>query len=77
VANVLSRCDTDTSGEVMAISGVAFKMFDTLRQEFDTNHNMSTLREDVAAGKQGAQWQVVDDLPTVNARCSFPRRHLV
>jgi hypothetical protein len=56
----------------MAISGVAFKMFDTLRQEFDTNHNMSTLREDVAAGKQGPQWQVVDDLPTVNGKVFIP-----
>jgi hypothetical protein len=35
----------------MVISGVTFKMFDTLRHEFDTDPDLRTLREDVATGK--------------------------
>jgi hypothetical protein len=51
VADALSHCDTDANGEAMVISGVTFKMFDTLRHEFDTDPDLRTLREDVATGK--------------------------
>jgi hypothetical protein len=72
VADALSCRDTEASGEAMAISGVTFKMFDTLRHEFNTAPDLRTLRDDATAGKQGPQWQVVDSWPTVNGKVFIP-----
>jgi hypothetical protein len=72
MVDALSCHDTDTGGEAMAISGVTFKMFDTLWVEFNADPDLRTLREEIAADNQGPKWQVIDDLPNMDDKVFIP-----
>jgi hypothetical protein len=64
VANALSRRDTETSAEAMALSAPSFQLFKDLRAVYTTDATLTSLRQEVRDGLRGKQWAVVDDLVT-------------
>jgi hypothetical protein len=72
VANALSRRDTETSAEAMAISAPLFQLFEDLRAAYTADATLSYLRQEVRDGLHGKQWVIVDDLVTRNSCIYVP-----
>jgi hypothetical protein len=68
VADALSRRDTETSAEAMALSAPSFQLFDDLRATYTTDATLTSLRQEVQDELRDKQWAVVDDLVTRGGR---------
>jgi hypothetical protein len=64
VVDALSRRSEEEAGALVALSALAFTVFDTLHTELEDTATLCQLREEVAAGGHGDKWQVVDGLIT-------------
>jgi hypothetical protein len=72
VADALSRKDTETSAEAMALSAPSFQLFNDLRIAYMADATLTSLRREVRDGLSGKQWVVVDDLVTRGGRIYVP-----
>jgi hypothetical protein len=72
VADALSRRDTETSAEAMALSAPSFQLFEDLRTACTTDATLTSLRKEVRDGLRGKQWAMVDDLVTCGGRIYVP-----
>jgi hypothetical protein len=66
VADALSHCHGDKTGEVVAISVPTFEIFNDLRREIAFDPELLKLKEYVVTGDRGDNWAMVDDLITVS-----------
>jgi hypothetical protein len=55
VADALSRRDTDTSVEAMALSAPSFQLFEDLRAAYTADATLTSLRQEVRDGLHGKQ----------------------
>jgi hypothetical protein len=62
IIDALSRCDTEATTEVAALSGPAFDIFDALRAEAMSSAEMQQLRDEVTSGARGERWDVINGL---------------
>jgi hypothetical protein len=72
VADALSRRDTETSADAMALSAPSFQLFEDLRATYTVDATLTSLRQEVLDGLHGKQWAVVDDLVTRSGRIYVP-----
>jgi hypothetical protein len=77
VADALSRRDTETSTEAMALSTPLFQLFDDLRAAYTADATLTFLCQEVWDGLRGKQWAVVDDLVTRGGRIYVPASSLL
>jgi hypothetical protein len=78
VADALSRCSADIvdNGSLAAISTPQLDIFYGLRQEIDTDTDLSSLRASILAGTKSDQWAVVDGLIMFDQRVCTSQQHL-
>jgi hypothetical protein len=62
IVDVLSRRDTEATGELMGLSRPSFDLFDELCTELATDTELRALRDEVLTSNRGEQWKVVDGL---------------
>jgi hypothetical protein len=72
VADALSRCHGDETGEVTAISPQTFEIFDDLRREIDTDPELLELKQGMVAGDLNDDWAMVDGLITMSGHVFVP-----
>jgi hypothetical protein len=73
VVDALSRRLEEESGALVALSAPTFTMFDTLCTELGEVAALRQLRDEIAAGGRGDQWQVVDGLITKASKVCVSR----
>jgi hypothetical protein len=61
VADALSRCNEE-EGELGALSGPQFSLFNDIREEINGEVTLSQLRDAIRGGAKSAAWSVVDGL---------------
>jgi hypothetical protein len=72
VADALSRRDTETTAEAMALSAPSFQLFEDLCAAYTADATLTFLHQEVRDGLHGKQWAVVDDLVTHGGRIYVP-----
>jgi hypothetical protein len=72
VVDALSRRDTETSVEAVALSTPSFQLFEDLRAAYTADAMLTSLRQEVRDGLRNKQWVVVDDLVTRDGRIYVP-----
>jgi transposase InsO family protein len=72
VADALSRRDTETSAEAMALSAPSFQLFEDLCAAYTADATLTSLHQEVRDGLRGKQWAMVDDLVTRGGRIYVP-----
>lgn len=71
LADALSHREVDAT-EVIALSMPTFQFWPELRQQLEARDEYQRLRREVAAGRKGPQWLLVDDLVTVGRKVFVP-----
>jgi hypothetical protein len=68
VADALSRHNAGEDAQLAAVSAPLFTVFDDLRVETEEVESLRQLKEEVAAGRKGEAWKIVDGLVTVRGK---------
>jgi hypothetical protein len=72
VADALSRCHGEETGELAAISAPNFELFIDLRREVDSDPELLQLKQGMVVGDHSEDWAMVDGLITVSGRVFMP-----